>query len=138
MRNSFLRGCRAVGLDDRILSIGDNIRIINGEESHTDMKHHLLKASHLHMMINRERSDEVQTVLGATVVGGATDPTIAYPAGLGKCLGKWVNFCLPPEAIPLRRGLILPPPRTSILGIGPWPPSAQAIYDLFILPTNVN
>ena len=89
------------------------------------------------MVVNRARGDEIQTVLGATVVGGATDPTIAYPAGLGKCLGKWVNFCVPPEAIPLRRGLILPPPRTSILDIGPWPPSAQGICDLFILPTNV-
>ena len=115
-RNSYLRGYAAIGLDERILSIGDTIRIINGDESHPDMKHHLIGASHLHMLVNRPKAD--------AVVNSAS-------------LGSRVELCLPPVATPLRVGTILPPPRTSILGPGSWPSSAQGICELFASATNV-
>ena len=43
----------------------------------------------------------------------------------------------PPKAIPLARVHIPPPPRTSTLGPGPWPSSAQGICALFEADTNV-
>ncbi len=109
-------GAAEIGLDQRVLSPGDTIRTINGDETQADMKRHLMGASILHMLVNRPRVDAVVVPVG-----------VANRAVL----------CLPPVATPLPNVRILPPPRTSLSGPGSWPSSAQDICELFAEKTNV-
>ena len=116
VQNSRLQDYAAIGLGERILSPGDKILLINGAYLHADMKRFLETAAVLHMLVQRLR--RVAPAV-CTSREESTEPSVQ-----------------PPTATLLPRAHIPPPPRTSILGPGQWPRSAQGICALFEIATN--
>jgi hypothetical protein len=109
-RNEFLRILSEFGLDDCILSPGDLIRSINGDEENAEMKNHLHRGTMLHLLVNRPQA-----------------PVRAEPKRPPCRL--WLSS--PPMATPLRKTPIPPPPKASLTGPGSWPCRAPDICRLF-------
>ena len=157
--NEYLRSYSTIGLDKRTLVPGNRVMAINGDTSHDEMKRHMMEGLTLHMLVYRIKP----AVAAAAVVhrAGVGPDAVTYvtlpmvrdvppPAAtpLPRVLvpppasppDRRENIPPPPPTrVPPRPGMTipLPPPRTSILGPGPWPSNAQDLCELFEEATNV-
>jgi hypothetical protein len=157
-QNGLLRSYRAIGLDQRTLSPGNRIMHVNGDTSHEGIKHHLAHAPMLHLLIHRIRP----AVAAVAIIDEARARAFTIPAVfppprasvLPPAATPLPKAFPPPPAMPEQRGHAPPPPearapprlskaapplppRTSILGPGPWPTSARDLCALFGESTNV-
>ena len=154
-RNEYLRSYSAIGFDKRTLVPGNRVMAINGDTSHDEMKRHMMEGHTLHMLIYR-----IKPVVAAAAVihrTGAGHEAVTYvtlplardvPPPAATPLPRVIVPPpapppdrreesdvppSPPTRAPPRPGMVipLPPPRTTILGPGPWPSNAQDLCELF-------
>ena len=159
LRNGYLRSLSAIGLGQRTLALGNSIMAINGDTAHNEIKRHLAEAHVLHMLVYRIRpAVAVAAVVNADRAGPSAMPMATRPPGAHvppPVATPLPRIHIPPPAsTPVRREHIPPPPparmpprsgmlvsllppRTSIIGPGPWPSNAQDLCALFEVATNV-